>query len=157
MITIFPGGEYIMKTLKYSIIINTAIEKVWDTMLNSETYQKWAKAFSPNSQYEGKWEQGSLMKFFDPNLGGTIASLEEVNLYEHIHAKHIAILSKDGIEDRDRETAKKWIGVTESYRFIEDNGVTELLIDINTHEEFASMFDDSWPGSLQLLKNLCEK
>ena len=145
-----------MKKLNYSISINVNKETVWNTMLNSGTYTKWAKAFSPESQYEGEWKQGSLMKFFDPNLGGTVAFIEKIKLYEHIHAKHVAVIDKDGNEDRDSETAKKWIGVRESYRFSEDNGVTELLVDINTHEEFVRMFDDSWPEALRLLKDLCE-
>jgi len=146
-----------MKTLNYFITIHANREMVWNTMLRSETYKEWAKAFSDESQYEGEWKEGNFVNFFDPNMGGTKALLEVVVPHYHICARHVAILSKDGTEDTEGEIAKKWIGVTEAYQLNENQGVTELTIEIKTHEDFEQMFNDSWPGALNLLKEICER
>ncbi len=145
-----------MEQLHYKTIINAPRQTVWNTMLDPESYKQWVKAFSPNSQYEGQWLQGSTIKFFDPNMGGTKALLEIVKPYEHIHAKHIAILNKDGTEDIESDIAQKWIGVTETYRLKDVDGGTELTIDILSHKDFVGMFDDGWPVALESLRGLCE-
>ena len=146
-----------MKTLNYSVKINASKEKVWNVLIGKETYKKWEKAFSPESQYDGEWKQDNHMNFFDPNMGGTKALLKIVDHPNKILAKHIAVLSKDGVEDKVSEVAKKWIGAEEEYTFYETDGVTELKIEIKTHEDFAQMFDEGWDKALKLLKDLCEK
>ena len=145
-----------MKTLNYSIKINAPKQKVWNTMLEKESYKKWASAFSTDSQYEGEWKQGNYMNFYDPNMGGTKAILEIVDHPNKILAKHVAILSKDGVEETKSEIAKKWIGAKEEYTFTEKDGKTELKIEIKTHEDFAQMFNEGWDKALKLLKELCE-
>ncbi|MBL1214782.1 MAG: SRPBCC domain-containing protein [Ignavibacteriae bacterium] len=145
-----------MQTLHYSVKINASIQNVWNTMLEKDSYKKWASAFSAESQYEGEWKQGNYINFFDPNMGGTKAVLEIVDSPNKILAKHVAILSKDGVEDTESEIAKKWIGAEEKYTFSETDGVTELNIEIKTHEDFAQMFDEGWDKALVLLKDLCE-
>lgn len=146
-----------MQKLHYKKRINASKQKVWDTMLGSESYKQWAKAFSSESQFSGEWKQGSHIRFIDANMGGTKAILEEVKPYDRIHAKHVAIIDKDGSEDTESDVAKTWIGVTEKYVLKEVNGITELSIDILSHEECVAMFDDCWPNALELLKGLCEK
>lgn len=154
ILTINAGGH--VKTLNYSVRINAPKEKVWNTMLEPVAYKKWASAFSADSQFEGEWKQGTHMRFIDPNLGGTKAFLEEVKPFDRIHAKHVAIIAKDGSEDTQSAIAKTWIGITESYTLRENRGITELLIEINTHEDYEKMFDDGWPKAMGLLKTLCE-
>ena len=145
-----------MEQLHYKITINAPKQIVWNTMLDPESYKQWVKTFSPNSQYEGQWLQDSTIKFIDPNMGGTKALLEIVKPFEHIHARHVAILNKDGTEDTESEIANKWIGVTETYQLKDVNDGTELSIYIFTHEEFIEMFNDGWPTALEVLKGLCE-
>src|SRR5687767_8870663 len=67
-----------MKQLKFSIQINAPKKKVWDTMLQPETYKKWVNVSWPGSYNEGKWATGEKMKFISSGQGGTLASLEEV-------------------------------------------------------------------------------
>ena len=38
-----------MEKLKFKIDINASNEKVWNTMLEKETYNKWTEVFSPGS------------------------------------------------------------------------------------------------------------
>jgi uncharacterized protein YndB with AHSA1/START domain len=145
-----------MKTLQYSITIRASQEKVWNIMLDAEQYKEWAKAFSPDSQFEGEWQQGTYMTFIDPTMGGTKALLEEVTPFDRIHAKHVAIIRKDGSEDTESDVAKNWMGITETYILNEENGITELSLEITTHEDYENMFNDGWPHALELLKGLCE-
>jgi hypothetical protein len=146
-----------MKRINYKVKINKSKDVVWDTMLNPDTYMSWASAFSPNSQYKGEWKEGSFIDFFDPDMGGTRALLEEVRPYEYIQALHTAILNREGEEDRQSDIAKKWIGVTEAYSFSENDGITELTIDIETHEDFEQMFNEGWAKALPKLKAICER
>jgi uncharacterized protein YndB with AHSA1/START domain len=146
-----------MEKLQYKIRINAPKKKVWQTMLDSETYKKWVKAFSPHSQFIGEWKQGAHIKFIDPDRGGTKAVLEKVKPYDRLHAKHVAIINQNGSEDAESDVAKNWIGITETYVLKEDDGATELSIDILSHKDFVKMFDDCWPHALELLRGLCEK
>jgi uncharacterized protein YndB with AHSA1/START domain len=145
-----------MQKLHYKIRIAASKEKVWNTMLDSESYKEWEKAFSSESQFFGEWKQGAHIRFIDPNMGGTKAILEEVKPYDRIHAKHIAIINKNGSEDTESDGAKNWIGMTETYVLTEFNGATELSVDILSHEDYVKMFNDCWSDALNFLKGLCE-
>ena len=145
-----------MKTLKYGITINAPVKLVWQKMLSADSYQLWAKAFSSDSQYQGEWEQGTYINFIDPNMGGTRAYLDEMVPYQKILARHVSMLDKQNQHDTESDFAKKWIGTTEDYTFTEQKGVTKLTVITITDEAFESMFTDSWPKALELLKNLCE-
>jgi hypothetical protein len=145
-----------MKKLIYSININAPKDKVWDTMLNLDTYKQWAKAFSPESQYRGEWKEGEHINFIDPNMGGTRALLEECKPHERIQARHVALVGKDGGLETESDMAKKWIGARETYSFDQEDGGTVLNVTVNTHEDFEGMFNDGWPKALDTLKILCE-
>jgi hypothetical protein len=77
--------------------------------------------------------------------------------YDYSFAKHIAVLNPGGIEDRDSDVAKGWIGTTESYSFTEQNDVTELKIELTINPEWEKMFSDGWPKALAKLKEICEQ
>ena len=146
-----------MKTLRYEIKISAPREVVWERMLAPDTYKEWAKGFSSESQYRGEWKEGSYINFIDPNMGGTRALLEKVIPHEKIHARHVALLDKEGNEDSESDFAKKWIGSTESYSLAEQEGIATLTVITETDEAFEKMFTDSWPKALALLKELCER
>ena len=65
-------------------------------------------------------------------------------------------MQSGGIEDRDSEVAKGWVGITEAYTFKEKNGKTELKVEINTNPQWESMFNDGWPAALDKLKEISE-
>jgi uncharacterized protein YndB with AHSA1/START domain len=146
-----------MKTLEFKIDINASRQKVWDTMLQKETYEQWTAVSWPGSSYEGEWKQGTAIRFGSPGQGGTYAELEEVTPYERMHAVHTAVINPDDSLDRDSEVAKGWVGTTESYFFTEKNGKTELAVQIKTNPDWAQMFDEGWPPALEKLKELCEQ
>ena len=146
-----------MEKLQSKIDIAALPKKVWDRMIQPDTYREWVNAAWPGSYYEGNWRKGENVKFISPGQGGTLATIVEYRPYEYILAKHIAVINADGTEDRDSETAKNWIGTTESYTFSERNGKTELTTEMNTNPEWRKMFADSMPKALAKLKEISER
>ena len=137
-----------MVTLTYETLINSTAAQVWQTLTAQESYKQWVKAFSPNSQFEGRWEQGSEMKFFDPNIGGTFATLTEVVPGVRIVAEHTATVTKDGIRETNGDMTEKWIGSRESYHLHDLGAQTRLVITIETDSIFRDMFDKGWPKAI---------
>lgn len=145
-----------MKKLEFSVDIDATPQKVWDTMLNPESYREWVKVSWPNSYYEGEWKKGENLKFLSAGRGGTKARIVDLKPYEMILADHIAVINNDGTEDRESELAKGWIGTTEKYTFNEEDGHTKLKVEVNTNPEWERMFTDGWPNALVKLKELSE-
>ncbi|WP_298740398.1 SRPBCC domain-containing protein [uncultured Chitinophaga sp.] len=147
-----------METLEYKIDINAPKEKVWNTMLQLDTYKQWTDVSWPGSTYVGEWKEGQAIRFLGgEDQGGTYAELHEVRPYERIHAVHSAVIAPDGALDKDSEMAKGWVGSTESYTFTEKDGKTEIKVHIKTNPAWASMFDEGWPSALEKLKEICER
>lgn len=145
-----------MKKLEFKIDIAASRQKVWDSMLQPESFKKWVAASWPGSYYDGNWKKGESIRFLSPTGGGTLAAIQELRPQEYILAKHVAVINGDGTEDRDSDVAKGWVGTTESYTFTEKNGKTEVKVEINTSPEWESMFSDGWPDGLAKLKEITE-
>lgn len=149
-----------MQKLHYSISINAPVKKVWDTMLQDETYRQWTSAFSEGGYYKGSWDKGAKILFIGPDPetgeeGGMVSRIAENRPYEYVSIEHIGIV-KDGIEDTTSEEAKKWTPAYENYTFTEKDGITTLEIEMDSLEEYAGMFNEMWPKGLQKLKELAE-
>jgi uncharacterized protein YndB with AHSA1/START domain len=145
-----------MKKLEFNITIDADRQKVWDTMFNPATYKEWVSVSWPGSYYQGTWKKGENIRFLSPSQGGTMANLVEYKPYEHVLAKHVAVITPDGSEDRDSDIAKGWIGTTEAYTFTENKGKTTVAVELNTSPAWAEMFSSGWPNALTKLKELSE-
>lgn len=150
-----------MQTLHYSIDINAPAQKVWDTMLQDQTYRQWASAFNEGSYFKGSWEKGAKILFLGPDPetgeeGGMVAEIAENKPYEFVSIKHIGIVNNN-VEDTTSEEARKWTPAYENYTFTEKDGITTLQIDVDSLEAHAEMFNAMWPNALQKLKELAEK
>lgn len=146
-----------METLHFSTYIHASREKVWDTMLNKDTYGKWVKAFEPGSRYEGSWEEGSEIQFLaaDSHMG-MVSRIKESRKSEFVSIEHLGMV-KDGVVDTTSDEAKKWAHSFENYTLKEVDGGTELSVSLDVMPEYKSMFEQSWPEALTLLKELAEK
>ena len=148
-----------MQKLHFSISIKAPKEKVWNTMLNKNTYDIWTEAFAEGSHYVGDWNKGSKILFLAPGENGDmgmVSRIKENRKYEFVSIEHLGIV-QDGKEDITSEAVKSWAGALENYTFKEKNGSTEVLIDTDTNDEYKEMFQDMWPKALQKLKELAEK
>lgn len=146
-----------MKHIEFTTQIAADKQKVWNTMLQPETYKQWVSASWPGSSYEGNWNKGENITFGSPGQGGTMATILEHVAYESILARHVAVINPDGSEDRSSDIAKGWIGITERYTFTERDGKTTVKVSIDTRPEWESMFQDGWPAALKELKKICEQ
>lgn len=149
-----------MSKLQYSITINAPKTKVWNTMLDDATYRVWAEEFMAGSHYVGNWSHGSKILFLAPHqnsgkMEGIVSRIQENRLHEYISIEHMGVV-KDGKEDMTSEKAKEWAGVHENYTFNDNNGSTDVVVDMDYKEEFKEMLDDTWPKALQKLKELAE-
>ena len=149
-----------MQKLHFSTKINAPAEKVWHTMLDEATYREWTKAFSPGGYFKGSWEKGSKILFIGPNPetgkeGGMVSRIAENRPYEFISIEHLGIMN-EGVEDTTSKEAKKWTPAFENYTFKEVDGVTEVLVDMDSAEEMASEFEKMWPEALAKLKEISE-
>lgn len=149
-----------MQKLHFSIIINAPKEKVWHAMLDDKPYREWTKAFNPGSYYKGDWNEGSKMLFLGPDPetgkeGGMVSRIAQNKPYEYLSIEHVGIV-KDGVEDTTSEEAKKWAPAFENYTFQEKDGATEVLVDMDSEDEYVEMFSNMWPEGLQKLKAIAE-
>ncbi len=150
-----------MRKLHFSIKINAPAEKVWNTMLGQETYKDWTGVFnSGGSTFRGNWEKGSKMLFIGPDPetgieGGMVSRIAENIPNEFVSIEHLGIWN-NGVEDTTSEEAKKWAPAFENYRLTEENGVTEVQVELDMLEEHAAMFEEMWPKSLERLKEIVE-
>mgnify|MGYP003394108519 CR=1 FL=1 len=150
-----------MQKIHITTFINAPREKVWDTMLNEATYREWTGAFSPGSYYKGSWEQGAKIVFLGPDPttgveGGMVSKIAENRLHEFISIEHLGEV-KNGVEDTESEEAKKWAGSLENYTFYDKDGGTELVIDMDTTDEYKEMMEGMWKDALVKLKEISEK
>ncbi len=149
-----------MKTLHFSIIIKAPRQKVWDCMLQDATYRKWTAAFHEGSYFQGDWSEGSKMRFLGPSGegkkdGGMLSRIKANRPHEYISIEHMGII-ENGVEDTTSEQVKKWAPSYENYTFRDVDGGTEVLVDMDSDEEYAGMFEEMWPKALQKLKEVCE-
>ena len=144
-----------MTDLHYAIDIHAPREKVWDVMLNDATYRDWTSVFMPGSYYQGDWSEGSKMLFLGPGNdgekeGGMVAVVKEHRPQEFLSLQYHA-------EIRDGEEVTMPGTGFENYTLKDKDGGTEVLIDLlNLPDEYAGMFDESWPKALERLKELSE-
>ncbi|MDZ4824197.1 MAG: SRPBCC domain-containing protein [Flavobacteriales bacterium] len=145
-----------MKRINFSININAPRETVWDVLWGDKTYNEWTRAFSEGSHAVTDWKEGSKVLFLDGNGSGMVSTIAAKRPNEFMSFKHMGEV-KNGVEDLDSDAVKAWAGSTENYTLTEENGKTNLGVDMEVTEEFEKMFTDIFPKALQLVKELSEK
>ena len=146
-----------MEKLHFTVQIDAPAHAVWTTMLDDETYREWASAFNEGSHYEGSWDLGSEIRFLGPEEDGTISGMIGTVIENRPHELVTVEYSGDimqGVERTGEEAL--FFGAQESYSFDESGGVTTVEVEVDTEEEYASMFDELWPAALARLKELAE-
>lgn len=145
-----------MEKLNYRIDINAPKDLVWANIVDPDKYKVWTRAFSPNSSFTGEWKKGSEIQFFDPELGGSVAIIEDIKPAEFVVAKHIATMTKDKVIETKGPITEKWMGTLETYKLSESKGVTYFDVEMQVHPDFINMFVFRWPQALMDLKSLVE-
>tara|TARA_R100000935_G_C2833841_1_gene166825 strand:+ start:1415 stop:1873 length:459 start_codon:yes stop_codon:yes gene_type:complete len=152
-----------MKKLKFEKEINASAQKVYETMLglkNKETYEYWTAAFNPTSTYEGSWNEGSKIIFLgvDENgkKGGMVSEIVEHKPANFVSIRHYGFLDGD-TEITTGEQVEKWAGGHENYSFKENNGVSTVIVTMDSIEEYLDFFNKTYPKALDKLKEISEQ
>ncbi|MEX0360080.1 MAG: SRPBCC domain-containing protein, partial [Allomuricauda sp.] len=118
-----------MKTLYFEETINAPVEKVYRSMLDKETFQKWTSEFNPTSRYEGSWEEGSKILFLaeeeNGNTMGMLSRIKENRPHAFVSIEHLGIV-ENGKEITDGDKVEVFAGALEEYTFVPRNGSTMI-------------------------------
>lgn len=140
-----------MKKIRFSILINAPREKVWDKLWSDAGYREWTSAFTEGSHAVSDWNEGSRILFLSPGGNGMYGIIEKKAV-----PSQMTFLHQGEIID-GREEPKDWGGARESYTLSEQNGVTEVMAEMDSTEEFESYFNSTFPKAFALLKAMCER
>ncbi len=147
------------EVLHYEVIINSPVEKVYDTMLNEDSYRDWTSIFNSASHYSGSWNKGSRILFLgtDSNGGssGMVSWIKENIKNKLLSIEHIGTI-KNGKEFLCGKEADGWKGSLENYTFNPLGQKTVLSVDIDSNHDFKSYFEETWPKALDKLRSICE-
>lgn len=152
-----------MIQLQFTIKINAPVSKVYDYMLgihNKATYEQWTAMFNPTSTYEGSWQKGEKILFIgvDENgeKGGMVSRIAELIPYQRVSIQHYGLVTANK-EITEGPEVEKWANGFENYTFEENNGTTQLTIDLDTAIDFEDYMKEHYPKALDKLKEICER
>lgn len=152
-----------MKTLQFKKDINASAQKVYETMLglkDKSTYEHWTAAFNPTSSYEGSWGKGEKIYFLgtDENgkKGGMVSKIEENKPAEFVSIRHYGFLDGEN-EITSGKQVEDWAGAYENYTYEENNGITTVIVDLDTEDDHAEYFNKTFPVALDKLKEISER
>ena len=144
-----------MKKLNYSQTINAPRETVWKVLWEDETYRQWTKPFSEESHATSDWKEGSRVEFLDGKNCGMYSEIERLIPNEYLSFKHLGSI-KDGEDVPFEGDFKDWAGSHENYTLKDVEGATELLVDMDSVDEFVGFMDEKMPLALSKVKELSE-
>ena len=144
-----------MKTLKFSVHIAAPKEIVWNVLWNDESYKRWTSVFHEGSYAVSDWKEGSKILFLSPSGEGMNSVIERKVPNEVMSFKHLGMV-QNGIEQPADEETKKWSGALESYYLHEEDGISELKVELDTVEENVQYFETTFPLALKKVKELAE-
>ena len=152
-----------MKKLQFKVSINAPVTTVYDCMLginSKSTYEQWTSLFNPTSTYEGNWGKGNKILFVGVDDKGEKGGMVS-RIVENIHNSFVSIqhygMLKAGKEITEGPDVEKWANGLENYTFKENNGGTNVTVDLDAAEEFLDYMNQTYPKALDKLKELCEK
>lgn len=144
-----------MKTLKFSVHIAAPREVVWNVMWGKETHKKWLSVFEEGSYAVTDWNEGSKIMFLSPTGDGVSSVIQRKIPNELMSFKHLNVL-KEGQEPGISEEDNKWAGASENYFLNEEDGITQLKVEVDTVEEYVKYFETAFPLALKKIKDLAE-
>lgn len=149
-----------IETLRFEIMIDASVEKVYTRMLDDHFFKEWTSVFNPTSHFVGNWEKNSRILFLgtdkEGKLGGMVGLVEENIRNKFVSIIYIGII-KDEKEITDGPEVEGWVGSHEKYFFTEQNGETSLVVEMDTNMKLKKYFLETYPLALDKLKIICEK
>lgn len=144
-----------MPTLNFATRIQADRARVWDTLFELDSYQRWTAAFMAGSTFQGSWEQGARIRFLDPAGNGMVAVIAENRRPAFLSIQHIGALTA-GVEDTDSEEVRRWAPAFETYTLTEAGTATDLEIAVDVPAEYQDLMQQAWPMALAAVKAMAE-
>ena len=144
-----------MQRKKYTVSINAPKEKVWEILWSDNSYSKWTRVFCEGSYAKTDWQEGSRVHFLSPGGNGMYSIIEKKDDNRFMSFRHEGEM-KDGVELPLDDKSRMWAGATENYTLSEEDGKTELIVDMDIVESHEAYFDENFPKGLLLVKGLAE-
>lgn len=136
-------------TLKFEERIAASPEKVWGILWSDDTYRRWTSVFAVGSYAESDWQEGSEIRFLNPEGSGMLSVIDKRVENSLMVFKHM----KDIIKGELKDTT--WSGATESYELIRSGVDTVLIVELQSTEGPLAYFKETFPKALMLVKELC--
>ncbi|MFZ6009490.1 MAG: SRPBCC domain-containing protein [Bacteroidota bacterium] len=143
-----------MKKLNFSIKINSPRQKVWEVLWGDSTYRTWTSVFSEGSHAVTDWKEGSKVLFLNGQGDGMYSFIDRKVTPEVMSFKHIGDVIK-GVE-QPATYAQKGLEGKETYYLKDAGPATELSVELDAPEDFAKYFEETFPKSLEKVKELAE-
>lgn len=144
-----------MRKIRFVVEIGAPPARVYDLMIEADSYRDWTSAFAEGSCYEGSWQTGSRIRFLGPGGHGMVAEIAENRPHEFISIRHLGLIA-NGVEDTGSAAIRAWAPAYENYTLLAAPGGTRLCIDQEVPEDFAPYLCEAWPKALQRLRAICE-
>ena len=94
--------------------------------------------------------------FVYPEKGGMVSKIVENIPNRFVSIQHYGLLKADK-EITEGPEVEKWANGFENYTFEENNGITTVMVDLDTTEDFIAYMNETYPKALDKLKEICEK
>jgi uncharacterized protein YndB with AHSA1/START domain len=144
-----------MKRIDFTTHINASPEKVWGVLWNDATYRQWTSAFSEGSYAVSDWKEGSGIQFLGPNGDGMFSKIDTLKPNEFMSFTHLGVM-KEGVQQPEDETTQSWSGSKEMYTLKSSGDGTDLKVELDSTDEFADYFTNTFPNALEKVKTLAE-
>ncbi len=146
--------------LHFEKSIDADIDRVYQCMLDSSAFKDWTSIFNADSHFEGSWSKGSKIIFLgtdkDGNKGGMVGRIRENIPGKFVSIEYTGIIT-NGEEKYTGSEVDQWAGGLENYSFSRNEGKTLVRVDVDVNPEFVQYFEETWPGALDRLKEICER
>lgn len=142
-----------MKEIQFSIEINAAKERVWDTLWQDETFRQWADIIDPGTHLVGDLQEGNEVQFISGNGYGVTSLVEKLTPGEFLLLRH----SADTQDSGEQERAKEWTGGKESYTLSQEGNTTTLTVAFDVPPNLEQYFEIHYPKALEQVKLLAEE
>ena len=151
----FKNYIYGIRKNTFQIEISAPVEKVWDVLLNDDTYRKWTGVFCEGSYYKGDLKLGGRIHFLTPEGYGMYSDIIVYKPFSNILFQHIGEVV-NFVEQPIDDIAEKWTGALENYILKGSGKNTKLIVEVDLTPEHAVFLNDNFPKGLEIIKELSE-
>ena len=144
------------KTFEKAIEITASRTKVWEVLTDEAFTPRWYGTFSLGARPETTWEEGSKVLFTDLSGGGLVGEVIVNKPGQMISIEYQGVVF-GGEEDYLSEDAMQVKGCEDRYLLTDQDGKTELTVQVDTTLDSFDSMSSAWKRALGKIKMLAEE